>query len=466
MSASGHARVVSAPAPTEAFARLAQHTGVFWLDSSLPRKSDGRFSIMGCEPRWVFIAHGQEWRIERRGVVVERGAHDALAKLEELLASHRVVSPVRPELPFWGGAIGWFSYDLGRQFESMEGTALADLPTPDIRLAWHDAALVWDHQENLTWLVGADGERPAALAMDELAVWLSESAPAEASGACLKKTAPAISDLLRGEYLEHVEAIRDCIARGEVYQANLVQRFTCAHHDTTAAIYLRLRELNPAPFALYQDAGDWAVLSSSPERFLEVEPGGRIRTCPIKGTRPRGRSGAEDEARRQELAASVKERAELLMIVDLLRNDLGRVCEFGSVQVPRLHALETFATVHHLVGEVTGQLRAGVRLGELLRAVFPGGSITGAPKIAALRLIDRLEPHRRGIGMGALGYLSAHGRIDLNIAIRTIICRGGQAYFHLGAGIVWDSNPAAEYEETLVKGRALFAALGLPEANP
>ncbi|HEY0946953.1 MAG TPA: anthranilate synthase component I family protein, partial [Opitutaceae bacterium] len=199
----------------------------------------------------------------------------------------------------------------------------------------------------------------------------------------------------------------------------------------------------------------------SPERFIEVEPEGRIRTCPIKGTRPRGGTPAEDRDRVAELCASAKERAELLMIVDLLRNDLGRVCATGSVRVERLHALESFATVHHLVGEVSGRLRPEVTLGALLRAVFPGGSITGAPKVSALQLIDRLEPHRRGIFMGAMGYVSGHGRIDLNIAIRTILSRGGQAHFGVGAGIVWDSDPAAEYAETLAKGRALFAALGV-----
>jgi len=465
MNASGQAWIASVPSPAEAFTRLAHRPGVFWLDSSLARAGDGRFSIMGCEPRWVFVAHDREWKIERGDIDVERGTGNPLAKLEELLASHRVTPQSTPDLPFWGGAVGWFSYDLGRQFESVEGTARADLSTPDVRLAWHDTAIVWDHQENQAWWVGANGERPAEVAMRELAAWLKEPVADQAAPPSREETQSAVSDLRREDYLARVETIRGCIARGEVYQANLVQRFCCTHHDAPAAVYLRLRELNPAPFALYQNAGEWTVLSSSPERFLELAPDGRIRTCPIKGTRPRGRTLAEDGAWREELESSAKERAELLMIVDLLRNDLGRVCEFGSIRVPRLHALETFATVHHLVGEVTGRLRPDVRLGELLRAVFPGGSITGAPKIAALRLIDRLEPHRRGIGMGALGYLSAHGRIDLNIAIRTIVCTRGQAYFHLGAGIVWDSNPASEYEETLAKGRALFAALGLPEGS-
>jgi para-aminobenzoate synthetase component 1 len=419
---------------------------------------------MGCEPRLVFSACGGEWRVERAGTTVESGSDAPLRKLDELLTARRLTPEEETELPFLGGAVGWFSYDLGRQFETFGGAARADLPVPDIRLAWHDAAIVWDHHAGCSWLVGAGWERPPEEAVGELAGWLGEAplnlgeevAPAPVNFTC---------DLRREEYLALVGQARAAIARGEIYQVNLVRRFECAHPGTPAATYLRLRELNPAPFAVYQDAGNLAVLGSSPERFLEVEPAGCIRTCPIKGTRPRGRTPEEDIAQADALRASGKERAELLMIVDLMRNDLGRVCEFGSVKVGRLHALESFATVHHLVGEVTGQLRPETKLGDLLRATFPGGSITGAPKVSALRLIDRLEPHRRGIFMGAMGYLSAHGRIDLNIAIRTIVCRDDRAYFQVGAGIVWDSEAAAEYEETLAKGRALFTALGAREGS-
>jgi para-aminobenzoate synthetase component 1 len=414
---------------------------------------------MGCEPRSLFTARGETWRLEQAGRPGTEGEGNPLAKLDELVAGHRVESASGPELPFQGGAVGWFSYDLGRRFEAFGGTAAEDWPVPDIRLAWHDAAIVWDHREGGCWLVGVGWDRSPTEALEELAGWLrgppllpeaSEAPPAVAFA----------SDLSRAEYLARVNEARDRIARGEIYQMNLVQRFEGPHGELPAATYLRLRRLNPAPFAFFQDAGDLAVLGSSPERFLEITPSQRIRACPIKGTRPRGRTPAEDAARADELRSSEKERAELLMIVDLMRNDLGRLCEFGSVRCNRLHALESFATVHHLVGEVEGVLRPGTRVSDLLRATFPGGSITGAPKISALGLIDRLERHRRGIFMGATGYLSAHGRIDLGIAIRTIVCREKKAYFEVGAGIVWDSDAAAEYEETLAKGRALFAALG------
>lgn len=445
--------------PVDAFRRLAARRGTFWLDSSLTRPGDGRFSVMGCEPRALFTARGERWRVEYAGRPAAEGEGNPLEKLDELVDAYRG-EPVRGyDLPFWGGAVGWFSYDLGRRFETFGGTAAEDLPVPDIRLAWHDAAVVWDHQAGNCWLVGVGWDRSPDEAMDELAGRLGEP-PLLPESAGIPPAVDFASNLRRADYLARVNEARAGIARGEIYQMNLVQRFEGPHHEPPAATYLRLRQLNPVPFAFFQDAGDLAVLGSSPERFLEVAPPNRIRACPIKGTRPRGRTPAEDAARADELRGSEKERAELLMIVDLMRNDLGRLCEFGSVRVNRLHALESFATVHHLIGEVEGALRSGTRVSDLLRATFPGGSITGAPKVSALGLIDRLEPHRRGIFMGATGYLSAHGRIDLGIAIRTIVCREGKAYFAVGAGIVWDSDAAAEYEETLAKGRALFAALG------
>ena len=465
--------------PTDSFARLACRRGVTWLDSSLSRAPDGRYSIMAAEPRWVFATKGAQWKITHADGRIEQGECSSpepaprgaprtasLDRLDALLAANACSPPpTAPELPFCGGAIGWLAYDLGRQFETFNGTAQDDLGLPDIRLAWYDAAIVWDHLNSESWFVGHDGARPAGEAIRELAGWL-QAPPIAFDVGHGAADGVAHSDFARNDYMERVADVRAGIARGEYYQLNLVQRFTCAHGESPAATYLRLREKNPAPFAAFLAADACAVLSSSPERFIEVTPAGRIRTCPIKGTRPRGATAQQDEWLRRELLGSAKERAELLMIVDLLRNDLGRVCLPGSVEVARLHSLETYATVHHLVGDVHGTLRRDVTRGELLRAVFPGGSITGAPKVSAMRAIDRFEPHRRGISMGAIGYFSAHGRIDLNIAIRTIVSMAGKAYVSVGAGIVWDSEPAAEYEETLVKARALFAALGVKAVAP
>lgn len=420
---------------------------------------------MGAVPVWVLRARDAAWEIQhedgrRQSSACDLSGRSALEVLDQLLDERHVSpAPAAPDLPFFGGVVGWLSYDLGRQFEQVAGTAYDDLQAPDIRLAWYDAAIVWDHANDAIWVVGADSTARTVSACDKLVAWLEAPAVPFVSDAA--PAAMAQSNLGRRAYMERVAEIRDGIARGEFYQLNLVQRFDCVHRETPARTYLRLREQNPAPFAAYLDADEFGVLSSSPERFLEVAPTGEIRTCPIKGTRPRGASAEADAQLRAELLGSAKERAELLMIVDLLRNDLGRVCQPGSVKVERLHALESFATVHHLVGEVHGKLRRDVTRRELLRAVFPGGSITGAPKVSAMRAIDRLEPHRRGIGMGSLGYFSCHGRIDLNIAIRTIVATRGRAYVPVGAGIVWDSDPASEYAETLAKARPLFAALGV-----
>src|SRR5665213_3515601 len=296
--------------------------------------------------------------------------------------------------------------------------AAGDRPL-DAHLGWYDAAAVWDHEAGRAWLLGVGWRRPAESAVAELAGWLAAAGPAAAAPA--PPLADVRGDFTREQYVAAVQGVRARIAEGEIYQMNLAQRFSCALAEPPAQLYRRLRELNPAPMGAYLEAGAWTVLSSSPVRFIEVEHG-RIRTFPIKGTRPRGRTPAEDAAQRRELAASEKERAELLMIVDLLRNDLGRICRYGSVRVRRLNDLETFATVHHLVGEVEGELRPGVRAAELLRAVFPGGSITGAPKVRAMQVIQAIEPVARGIFSGSIGYWSACGRIDLNIAIRTIVC--------------------------------------------
>lgn len=438
-----------ASAPEAAFARLQGRRGIFWLDSSL-RGGAGRFSLMGCEPFAVFRARGSEWEFRPEGGPVEAGRGDPWEKLEALFAMYRISGDRLEEPdagagpPFVGGAVGYVAYDQGAE--------------PDIHLAWHDAAAIWDHAEGRAWLVGAGWRRSAREAAAELAGWLA--------GAENPPRAPAPSahpsfraDFTREGYIEAVKRVRARIAAGEIYQMNLAQRFACPLAEPAPQLYRRLRGLNPAPMGAYLDTGDRQLLSSSPERFIEVQDR-RIRTFPIKGTRPRGSTPEEDAARRRELVSSEKERAELLMIVDLLRNDLGRVCRFGSVRVRRLHGIESFATVHHLVGEVEGELRPDVGAAEIMRAVFPGGSITGAPKIRAMRAIAEEEPVARGIFSGSIGYFSACGRIDLNIAIRTIECRKGKASFHVGAGIVWDSDPAFEYEETLAKGKALFAALG------
>lgn len=262
----------------------------------------------------------------------------------------------------------------------------------------------------------------------------------------------------RPDYEQAVRRVLEYIAAGDCYQVNLSQRFRAPLSRSPWELYESLRRISPAPYAAFLDCGDHQVLSSSPELFLKVE-GRDVETRPIKGTRPRGKTPEEDRARAAELVASVKDRAELLMIVDLERNDLGRVCEYGSVRVPELYRLESYANVHHLVATVRGRLRPEVGPLECLRAAFPGGSITGAPKIRAMEIIEDLEPVRRGVYTGAVGWVDGRGRAEWNIAIRTMVVRSDQVYFHAGGGIVADSEPTAEYEETLAKAAGMVRAL-------
>jgi para-aminobenzoate synthetase component 1 len=269
------------------------------------------------------------------------------------------------------------------------------------------------------------------------------------------------ADFTRAEYRAAVRRALEHIAAGDIYQVNLAQRFRVVPAPHPAALFRALRERAPAPFSAYValPGGD-GIVSSSPERFFRIE-GDRIETRPIKGTRPRGRTPAEDAALAGELRTSGKDRAENVMIVDLERNDLGRICAIGSVRVPALWEVESYSNVHHLVSRVEGTLRPGVTPGEILRAMFPGGSITGAPKIRAIQIIDELEPVRRGIFTGAIGYWDLRGGCDFNIAIRTIAVERGIASFHAGGGIVADSDPDAEYEETLDKASGMMEALGV-----
>jgi para-aminobenzoate synthetase component 1 len=271
------------------------------------------------------------------------------------------------------------------------------------------------------------------------------------------------SNLTREEYERAVGRILDYIAAGDVYQINFSQRFRARTAAEPAWLYHALRTANPAPFAAYLDCGTGQILSSSPERFLQIR-GRRIQTRPIKGTRPRTGNEQADQKAARELMMSAKDQAELLMITDLERNDLGRVCEFGSVHVPELVTLESYATVLHLVSTVEGRLAGGVTAVDAIRACFPGGSITGAPKIRAMEIIDELEPSARGVYTGAIGYLGFNGVADFNIAIRTMLHRDGVVHFHAGGGIVADSEPALEYEETLHKARGMRQALVLAEA--
>ena len=445
--------------PERLFAGLYDRPGAFFLDSARSAGGLGRYSFIGFEPFLTFRETEADGIVlAERGRAEVRLAGDPLVRLRECL--HRFPAPAHPRIPFTGGAVGYLSYELCAAFDAISRRVTDDLAQPRILLGFHDGVIAHEHATGRTFAVANPvHERSAAeiLGCLEGAVTEALRCPMRSetqSGAI----AEPVSNLTKAEYLDRVRRVREYIAAGDVYQINLTQRFATAYAGDPYALYRRLRAGSPAPFAAYLNGGDFQVLSSSPERFLRIRDR-EVETRPIKGTRHRGATPELDRRLQAELLASEKDRAELLMIVDLERNDLGRVCEPGSVRVEELHRLETHPTVHHLVATVCGRLRPECDALDAVRAAFPGGSITGAPKIRAMQIIEELETCRRGVYTGAIGWLGFDGKCDLNIAIRTMLCRRGQAYYHVGGGIVWDSDPEAEFQETLDKGRAMRAAL-------
>ena len=432
--------LVQALSPTpDPLATCAHFTGLphlVFLDSSA-HGPVGRYSFLMADP--VATIRAPDVR-------------DLLLAARTALAPHR--RPTLPGLPpFQGGLAGYLGYEWGAELEGVRRPPDA-APTPDVMLGVYDWTIAWDHHEDRAWIIAWTEER-MAFVQDRLA------APPRPCGRPALRPSAIASNFTRAGYESAVSRIRDYIAAGDVYQVNLAQRFQSRFAGAPLALYRELRARNPAPFGAYLDMGDAAIASISPERFVRLDAG-TVEARPIKGTRPRGATPAQDAALARELVASEKDRAENVMIVDLLRNDLGKVCRPGSVRVPELFALESHPTVHHLVSTVAGTLADGYDAFDVIRAAFPGGSITGAPKIRAMQIIAELEPDRRGVYCGAIGYISVTGAMDLNIPIRTVELRAGVATFHAGAGIVWDSDPSAEYDETLAKARTLREALTSP----
>ena len=432
----------------------------FLLESGLRRDRLGRYSILGADPFQVMTSCGREIVI-RRGDAIERHEGNPFDALREQLA--RFDLPPQDDAPFFAGAVGYLAYDLGQFVERLPQTTLDDIGLPEMALAFHDTAAVFDHETGEALIVAADlslpqREKPAARA-ERLAA-LIESPPApKQSEATSSAPCDIACNFTRDEYLRALQRTKDYIASGDIFQANISRRFETALTFSPAGLYARLRRINPAPMAALLQFEEGAVISASPERFLKVT-GRHVETRPIKGTRPRGESEEADRRLADELIASEKDNAELAMIVDLERNDLGRVCNYGTVRVTEPRALESYPTVHHLVATVEGDLHPRHDRVDLLKASFPGGSITGAPKIRAMEIIDELEPTRRSVYTGAIGYLGFDGNMDLSIVIRTFIARGGRLFFQAGGGIVADSEPDAEYDETGHKARALIEAVG------
>jgi para-aminobenzoate synthetase component 1 len=468
--------------PIALFGALRREPYPWLLESTLPSAQLGRHSFAGADPWLVVRARGRRVELECRrpvcpGLAQGRTALEAdpFEVLRDLLPAERPIG-AEPPLPFAGGAVGYLGYELAQHLERLPPGGRDDLGLPDLVLLFADRVLAWDHHAGRLLACGlgfgADArsaEASAARAADALLRSIARSGPGAGYGALPWREAPGAAS---GEpapppfgrfdaqsYAKAMDAVREEIARGNLYQACLTHRLVRDFAGDPFELYQALRRANPAPFASFLELPEVAIVGSSPERFLRLEPDGWVESRPIKGTRPRGRFPAEDAALRRELESSPKERAENLMIVDLVRNDLGRVCETGSVSVPELMAIEPYACVFQMVSTVRGRLRRDRDLVDLLRAAFPPGSMTGAPKIAAMQLLARLEPVRRGIYAGALGYLDARGGADLAVVIRTLLVRGGRAFVHAGGGIVADSEPLAEWRESLVKAGPLLAAL-------
>ena len=461
------------PDPAWCCEQLAGLPYRLFLDSASTTTRLGRYSFLTADPFDV---------IERKG------SSSALDDVRARLAPFHA-EPIAGLPPFQGGAAGYIAYDWGLMLERLPAPRYDDLALPDVVLGLYDWVLAWDHVASRAWLIstgmpataGPDrATRSRARADDvreRLRVGPSPSDRPDSVAPVLPDRPVPRSYLVENgwwdssfelrssfthrNYLEAVGRVREYIFAGDIFQANLSQRFEAPLRESPWAFYSRLRRRNPAPFAAFLETRDASVVSASPERFLHVDRSGLVETRPVKGTRPRGVGPEHDAALGQALAESAKDRAENLMIVDLMRNDLSRVCAPGTVRVSELFSLERYATVHHLVSTVVGHLEPGYDALHLLRAAFPGGSITGAPKLRAMEIIAELEPSQRSVYCGSIGYFSVTGDLDTSIAIRTAVVRDGRVYFSAGGGIVADSDPEQEYRETLDKARALIDALAL-----
>lgn len=430
---------------------LKDKRNAFFLDSNLHRNGSGRYSFLGFEPFYVLKA---------------KAGANLLSDVRKLLGRYALGNRGRG-LPFPCGAVGYFSYDLGLYLENISSAQEDDLGLPDLFLGFYDTIITLDHAAKKLFISSSGlpetnyllAKKRAEHRLKQCLGYLSEI---ERNNSNLKNridTNNLTSNFTREKYLRAVNKAKDYIKKGDIYQVNLSQRFQAKTKSSPSDLYERLRTASPSDFSAYLDCGDFQILSSSPERFLYFD-GRKVISRPMKGTRPRASNPESDRRNKRDLLQSAKDKAELLMIVDLLRNDLGRVCEYGSIKAMPLRRLEAYSTVYQTTAGIEGILHKDKDRLDLLKACFPGGSITGCPKIRSMQIIAELEPQRRGIYTGALGYFGFNNTMDFNILIRTILQKNDMLYFQAGGGIVADSKPQAEYDETLVKARGMMRAIG------
>ncbi len=483
-------RDVSASAAWDAcIVRLRAMPGFWLLDSSLADGCSGRWSFAGAEPYAIARAFGDRIEVEpcqREGEDSPR-VDARVWRCDPFEALRSIVpraerSEVAEAIPFVGGAVGWLGYELAAHVERIALRPRGDRDAPDAAWLLVDRVLAYEHASGRLFATALGPGEAAERFADAFAECIARApilgkqpdktnnlTPGTGSEPLRLRdgaTGLDVGAFFDGDsYAKAVVEIQQQIAAGEVYQANLTHRLSTRFNGDAWRLFEALRMRSPAPFAAFVALPELTIVGSSPERFLRVDADGAVETRPIKGTRPRGLTPEEDALLFEELRCSEKERAENAMIVDLMRNDLGRVCAPGSIEVPELFAIERYATLFQMVSTVRGKLRAGRDRVDLLRAAFPPGSMTGAPKIAAMNLLAELEPVRRGVYAGALGYLDARGGADLSVVIRTLLCRGREAWLHVGGGIVQGSDPRAEWDETLAKARAPLDALAATQAE-
>jgi para-aminobenzoate synthetase component 1 len=477
--------IPTAHTPESLVENLRVESDVVLLRTAQFDSASARYSFVTANPFLTFRSFGSRCEVTHRASRITRREQfgNPWHLLDALMARYELLDEIDSPFPL-GGAFGYWGYDLKNFTEpKLPRRAANDLELPDCHVGFYDSLVVFDHQLGKVSIVStgldADGSRSEARAKEKLNFWQNQLQDLEVSRKDVKcQSADSLcafaplrdiaSNVSRAEFISAVERAQRYIRSGDIYQVNLSHRLTSGWGEMPSdpkfspgwELFQKLSAVSPAPFAAFLDCGEFQIASSSPEQFLRMS-GAHIVTRPIKGTRPRDSDATRDAQLAYELQTSAKELAELVMITDLLRNDLGKVCEYGSVQVPELAKLEKFAQVQHLVSTVEGRLRNDVTHFAAFASAFPGGSITGAPKFRAMEIIDELEPISRGPYCGAMGYLGFNRESQLSIAIRTAVCAAGKIHFNVGAGIVADSDPAAEWEETLAKARGFLAALEL-----
>lgn len=431
----------------EIFTIFKDDKNSFILDSAMDKQKLGRYSFISSNPFKI--------------LKYKNTKENPLDNLQSELNKYKVEN--NTHLPFIGGAVGYLSYDLGNYIEKLPKTAVDDTNIYDLYFGFYNWVIVIDHLENKTYIAtpNLDIEKENEI-IEYIEKRINKSEINGIDSICYEEKSvertKLTSNFTKNEFENAVRKVQDYIRQGDIYQANLTQRFNGKTTLSSYELYRDLRRFSPAPFGAFLNFEDSHILSNSPERFIKCIDR-KIETRPIKGTRPRGKDKEEDLKLQEELKNSEKDRAELLMIVDLERNDIGKISKIGTVKVPELFVIEPYANVNHLVATVVGELDDNKDCIDVIKATFPGGSITGAPKIRSMEIIDELEPTQRNIYTGSIGYIGFNGDMDLNIAIRTIIKKDENVYFQVGGGMTWDSNPEDEYQETLDKAKSIMKAL-------